>query len=87
LLSRLYQQVTEQQAALSCLRQSVVNRSRSVLRHRVVVDRKAPKPSPDMPSAEQGPDLVAGALQSHVSQWRSWASSRDAYSGRRAARL
>ena len=40
--------------ALSYLRQSVVNRSRSVLRHRVVVDRNAPKPSPDMPSAEQG---------------------------------
>src|SRR5579863_8363640 len=40
--------------ALSYLRQSVVNRSRSVLRHRVVVDRNAPKPAPDMPSAEQG---------------------------------
>lgn len=40
--------------ALWYLRQSVVNRSRSVLRHRVVVDRHAPKPPPDMPSAEQG---------------------------------
>jgi RNA polymerase sigma factor (sigma-70 family) len=40
--------------ALSYLRQSVVNRSRSVLRHRVVVDRNAPKPAPDMPSAEHG---------------------------------
>src|ERR1700750_1139711 len=40
--------------ALSYLRQSVVNRSRSVLRHRIVVDRNAPKPAPDMPSAEQG---------------------------------
>ena len=40
--------------APSYLRQSVVNRSRSVLRHRVVVDRNAPKPAPDMPSAEQG---------------------------------
>jgi len=40
--------------ALSYLRAAVVNRSRSVLRHRVVVDRNAPKPSPDMPSAEQG---------------------------------
>ena len=40
--------------ALSYLRQSVVNRSRSVLRHRVVVDRNAPKPPPDMPSAEHG---------------------------------
>jgi RNA polymerase sigma-70 factor (sigma-E family) len=40
--------------ALAYLRQSVVNRSRSVLRHRMVVDRNAPKPVPDMPSAEQG---------------------------------
>ena len=40
--------------ALSYLRQSVVNKSRSVLRHRVVMDRNAPKPAPDVPSAEQG---------------------------------
>jgi RNA polymerase sigma-70 factor (sigma-E family) len=38
---------------LSYLKQAVVNRSRSVLRHRSVVDRNAPKPVPDMPSAEQ----------------------------------
>lgn len=40
--------------ALSYLRQSVVNRSRSVLRHRMVVDKNTPKPPPDMPSAEHG---------------------------------
>ncbi len=40
--------------ALAYLRAAVVNRSRSVLRHRVVVDRNAPKPPPDMPSAEHG---------------------------------
>ncbi len=40
--------------ALAYLRAAVVNRSRSVLRHRVVVDRNAPKPTPDMPSAELG---------------------------------
>ena len=40
--------------ALSYLRQCVVNRSRSVLRHRMVVDRNAADPMPDMPSAEQG---------------------------------
>jgi RNA polymerase sigma-70 factor (sigma-E family) len=40
--------------ALAYLRQAVVNRSRSVLRHRQVVDRNAPKPAPDMPSAEHG---------------------------------
>jgi RNA polymerase sigma factor (sigma-70 family) len=39
---------------LSYLRAAVVNRSRSVLRHRVVVDRNAPKAAPDMPSAEPG---------------------------------
>jgi RNA polymerase sigma-70 factor (sigma-E family) len=40
--------------ALSYLRKSVVNQSRSVLRHRTVVDRNAPLPPPDVPSAEQG---------------------------------
>ena len=40
--------------ALCYLRQSVVNRSRSVLRHRAVVDKYAPKPAPDAPSAEEG---------------------------------
>jgi RNA polymerase sigma-70 factor (sigma-E family) len=40
--------------ALAYLRQAVVNRSRSVLRHRMVVEKNAPKPPPDMPSAEHG---------------------------------
>ena len=40
--------------ALSYLRQAVVNKSRSVLRHRVVMDRNAPKPPPEVASAEQG---------------------------------
>ncbi|HEX4829574.1 MAG TPA: SigE family RNA polymerase sigma factor [Trebonia sp.] len=40
--------------ALSYLRQAVVNRSRSVLRHRTVVDKNAPKHVPDEPSAEAG---------------------------------
>ena len=47
-------QLRDTEKALSYLRQSVVNRSRSVLRHRMVVDKNAPKPAPDMPSAEQG---------------------------------
>lgn len=38
--------------ALPYLRQSVMNRSRSLLRHRAVVDRHGPEPAPDMPSAE-----------------------------------
>jgi RNA polymerase sigma-70 factor (sigma-E family) len=40
--------------ALAYLRQSVVNRSRSVLRHRTVELRHAPAPMPDAASAEHG---------------------------------
>jgi RNA polymerase sigma-70 factor (sigma-E family) len=49
-----WRRLRDSDKALSYLRQSVVNRSRSVLRHRVVVDRNSPKPPPDMPSAEHG---------------------------------
>jgi len=44
----------DSEKTLSYLRAAVVNRARSVLRHRIVVDRNAPKPAPDMPSAEHG---------------------------------
>jgi RNA polymerase sigma-70 factor (sigma-E family) len=40
--------------ALAYLRQAVVNRSRSVLRHRAVVDKNLRKAPLDMPSAEYG---------------------------------
>jgi RNA polymerase sigma-70 factor (sigma-E family) len=43
----------DSERALQYLRQTVVNKSRSVLRHRKVVDLHAPKPAPDEPSAEQ----------------------------------
>jgi RNA polymerase sigma-70 factor (sigma-E family) len=55
--------------ALAYLRRCVVNRSRSVLRHRVVVDRNAPKSAAEMPSAEQSAlallecSVVAAALR------------------------
>ena len=49
-----WRRLREEDKALSYLKQAVVNRSRSVLRHRSVVDRNAPKPAPDMPSAEHG---------------------------------
>jgi RNA polymerase sigma-70 factor (sigma-E family) len=39
--------------AAGYLRQCVVNRSHSVLRHRGVVDRNLPQSLPDMPSAEE----------------------------------
>src|SRR5262252_8957709 len=48
-----WRRLRDNDKALSYLRQSVVKRSRSVMRHRVV-DKNAPKPAPDMPSAEQG---------------------------------
>src|ERR1700677_2541220 len=49
-----WRRLRDSEKALSYLRQSVVNRSRLVLRHRVVVDKNAPKPPPQAPSAEQG---------------------------------
>jgi RNA polymerase sigma-70 factor (sigma-E family) len=49
-----WRRIRDDEEPLSYLRQSVVNRSRSVLRHRVVLGRDAAKPAPDMPTAEQG---------------------------------
>jgi RNA polymerase sigma-70 factor (sigma-E family) len=47
-----WRRLRDSEKALSYLKQSVVNRSRSVLRHRKVVDMHPPKPAPDEPSAE-----------------------------------
>jgi RNA polymerase sigma-70 factor (sigma-E family) len=49
-----WRRLRDNDKALSYLRQSVVNRSRSVLRHRAVVDKHAPKAAPDASSAGQG---------------------------------
>jgi RNA polymerase sigma-70 factor (sigma-E family) len=49
-----WRRLRDSEKALSYLRQAVVNKSRSVLRHRTVVDKNAPKPAPDEPSAEHG---------------------------------
>ena len=49
-----WQRLRNAENALAYLRQAVVNRSRSVLRHRTVVDRNLVKAPPDMPSAEHG---------------------------------
>jgi RNA polymerase sigma-70 factor (sigma-E family) len=49
-----WQRLRDTESALAYLRQAVLNRSRSVLRHRAVVERYPEKPSPDMPSAEHG---------------------------------
>jgi RNA polymerase sigma-70 factor (sigma-E family) len=50
----VWRQLGNSDRAVPYLLRAVVNRSRSVRRHRVVVDRDAPMPPPDMPSAEQG---------------------------------
>jgi RNA polymerase sigma-70 factor (sigma-E family) len=49
-----WERLREAENALAYLRQAVVNRSKSVLRHRTVVDKNLPKAPPDMPSAEHG---------------------------------
>ena len=65
-----WRRLRDSEKALSYLRQTVVNRSRSVLRHRKVVDMHAPKPAPDEPSAEHAAltllerSAVAAALRS-----------------------
>jgi RNA polymerase sigma-70 factor (sigma-E family) len=53
-MHRSFWRLRDADKALHYLRRSVVNRSRSVLRHRTVADRHQPWPEPDMPSAEQG---------------------------------
>jgi len=49
-----WSRLRDRDKALAYVRQSVLNRSRSVLRHRTVADRTAPEPAQDMPSAEHG---------------------------------
>ncbi len=49
-----WRRLRDNDKAVNYLRRSVVNRSRSVLRRRIVADRHAPKHEPDVPSAEQG---------------------------------
>jgi RNA polymerase sigma-70 factor (sigma-E family) len=49
-----WERLRDTDKALAYLRQAVVNRSRSVLRHRTVVDKNMQKAPPDMPSAEHG---------------------------------
>lgn len=49
-----WRRLRDPEKALAYLRQSVVNRARSVLRHRAVVEKYAPKGLPDMQSAEAG---------------------------------
>src|ERR1700750_2459702 len=49
-----WQRLRSAESALAYLRHAVLNRSRSVLRHRAVADKHRPNPAPAMPSAEHG---------------------------------
>jgi RNA polymerase sigma-70 factor (sigma-E family) len=49
-----WHRLRNRESALAYLRHAVLNRSRSVLRHRTVVDKHMPTPPPDHPSAEYG---------------------------------
>jgi RNA polymerase sigma-70 factor (sigma-E family) len=49
-----WERLRDTERALAYMRQTVVNKSRSVLRHRMVVEKNQQKPPPDMPSAEHG---------------------------------
>jgi RNA polymerase sigma-70 factor (sigma-E family) len=53
-MHRAWRRLRDTGKALPYLRRSVINRSRSVLRHRTVVDKNLQKAPPDMPSAEHG---------------------------------
>jgi RNA polymerase sigma-70 factor (sigma-E family) len=49
-----WQRLRDAESAVAYLRSAVLNRCRTVLRHRAVADKHTHKPSPDMPSAEYG---------------------------------
>ncbi len=64
-----WHRLKDTEKALAYMRQAVVNKSRSVLRHRMVVDKNLQNAPPDMPSAEHGAfvllerDAVVAALR------------------------
>ena len=59
-----WRRLRDSDRALAYLRQSIVNRSRSVRRHRALVGRNASQPGSGMPSAERGalPSLEHAAV-------------------------
>jgi RNA polymerase sigma-70 factor (sigma-E family) len=59
-----WQRLRDSESAPAYLRSAVLNRCRSVLRHRAVADKHLPKPPPDMPSAEH--DLLVLVERSAV---------------------
>jgi RNA polymerase sigma-70 factor (sigma-E family) len=71
-----WQRLRDAENALAYVRQAVVNRSRSVLRHQLVVEKYLEAAPPDMPSAEQAAlvsldrDAVVVALQGLTARQR-----------------
>jgi RNA polymerase sigma-70 factor (sigma-E family) len=63
-MHRAWWRLRDTSRALPYLRRSVINRSQSVLRHRAVVDRHPPGPTPELPSAEDS--ALAGVQRSSV---------------------
>jgi RNA polymerase sigma-70 factor (sigma-E family) len=58
-----WRRLRDSEKALPYLRQCLVNRSRSALRHRIVIGRNTPKPGPGVPSAErEAPPLPERAV-------------------------
>ena len=64
-MHRAWWRLRDPGTALPYLRRAVINRSRSVLRHRVVADRYLPLLAPQLPSAEDS--ALAGMERSSVS--------------------
>jgi RNA polymerase sigma-70 factor (sigma-E family) len=54
-----WQRLRDSESAPAHLRSAVLNRCRSVLRHRAVIGKHPQKPPPDMPSAEHGMLVLA----------------------------
>jgi RNA polymerase sigma-70 factor (sigma-E family) len=75
-MNAAWQRLRDAENALAYMRQVVVNRSRSVLRHQIVVDKHLEDTPPDMPSAEHGAlislqrDAVVAALQGLTARQR-----------------
>ncbi len=63
-MHRAWWRLRDTSKALPYLRSAVINRSRSVLRHRVVADRHLPRLAPQLPSAEDS--ALAGMERSSV---------------------
>ena len=80
-----WDRLRDAEKALAYLRQAVVNRSRSVLRHRAVVDKNLPQAPPDMPSTED--EILAFPAGATGRRGRASAACPTAARGDRAAVL